>query len=137
MTPAFVGFIVVALVWRRGDGLGVFGARKNWLTSAWVSLWKRVADRAIVAPVLVSSAIGPTPMDLQFWPGAVVMMSPRCDRVDGTRGARLVRQVLVLMVYLIRHDAPPAALSVLTWRILFTVEVEPDRARVRGSFGSS
>jgi Ca2+:H+ antiporter len=59
-----------------------------------------------VTPVLVLASyfIGPTPMDLQFWPGAVVMM------LIATLTAALVTNsgrsawfvgVLVLMVYLV------------------------------------
>jgi len=59
-----------------------------------------------VAPVLVllSYVIGPTPMDLQFWPGAVVMMliatMTAMFVTVGGRSAWFVG-VLVLMVYLI------------------------------------
>ena len=59
-----------------------------------------------VAPILVllSYVIGPAPMDLQFWPGAVVMM------LIATMTAALVTNsgrsawfvgVLILIVYLI------------------------------------
>ena len=54
--------------------------------------------------VLLSYVIGPTPMDLQFWPGAVVMMLiatvTACLVTSGGRSAWFVG-VLVLMVYLI------------------------------------
>jgi Ca2+:H+ antiporter len=59
-----------------------------------------------VAPVLVllSYVLGPTPMDLQFWPGAVVMMfiaTMTASLVtNGGRSAWFVG-VLVVMVYLI------------------------------------
>jgi Ca2+:H+ antiporter len=59
-----------------------------------------------VAPVLVllSYVIGPAPMNLQFWPGAVVMMLIATMTValvtNNGRSAWFVG-VLVLMVYLI------------------------------------
>jgi Ca2+:H+ antiporter len=59
-----------------------------------------------VAPVLVllSYVIGPTPMNLQFWPGAVIMMLIATMTVslvtNSGRSAWFVG-VLVLMVYLI------------------------------------
>jgi Ca2+:H+ antiporter len=59
-----------------------------------------------VAPVLVllSYVIGPAPMNLQFWPGAVVMMLiatlTAAFVTNSGRSAWFVG-VLVLMVYLI------------------------------------
>jgi Ca2+:H+ antiporter len=59
-----------------------------------------------VAPVLVllSYAIGPGPMDLQFWPGAVVMILLATVTAAfvtvGGRSAWFVG-VLILMVYLV------------------------------------
>ena len=53
------------------------GARKNRLDlSVGIALGSASQIALFVAPVLVllSYVIGPTPMDLQFWPGAVVMM---------------------------------------------------------------
>src|SRR5204862_8195509 len=78
MTPAFVGFIVVALVGGAAEMVSAFsGARKNRLDlSVGIALGSATQIALFVAPVLVllSYVIGPTPMDLQFWPGAVVMM---------------------------------------------------------------
>ena len=78
MTPAFVGFIVVALVGGAAEMASAFsGARKNRLDlSVGIALGSASQIALFVAPVLVllSYVIGPTPMDLQFWPGAVVMM---------------------------------------------------------------
>jgi Ca2+:H+ antiporter len=78
MTPVFVGFIVVALVGGAAEMASAFsGARKNRLDlSVGIALGSASQIALFVAPVLVllSYAIGPTPMDLQFWPGAVVMM---------------------------------------------------------------
>ena len=78
MTPAFVGFIVVALVGGAAEmGSAFSGARKNRLDlSVGIALGSASQIALFVAPVLVllSYVLGPTPMDLQFWPGAVVMM---------------------------------------------------------------
>jgi Ca2+:H+ antiporter len=78
MTPAFVGFIVVALVGGAAEmGSAFSGARKNRLDlSVGIALGSASQIALFVAPVLalLSYVIGPAPMDLQFWPGAVVMM---------------------------------------------------------------
>jgi Ca2+:H+ antiporter len=78
MTPAFVGFIVVALVGGAAEMASAFSAaRKNRLDlSVGIALGSASQIALFVAPVLVllSYAMGPVPMDLQFWPGAVVMM---------------------------------------------------------------
>jgi Ca2+:H+ antiporter len=78
MTPAFVGFIVVALVGGAAEMASASsGARKNRLDlSVGIALGSAAQIALFVAPMLVllSYAIGPTPMELQFWPGAVVMM---------------------------------------------------------------
>jgi Ca2+:H+ antiporter len=78
MTPAFVGFIVVALVGAAAEMASAFsGARKNRLDlSVGIALGSASQIALFVAPVLVllSYVMGPAPMDLQFWPGAVVMM---------------------------------------------------------------
>jgi Ca2+:H+ antiporter len=108
MTPAFVGFIVVALVGAAAEMASAFsGARKNRLDlSVGIALGSASQIALFVAPVLVllSYVLGPSPMTLQFWPGAVVMM------LIATMTAALVTNsgrsawfvgVLVLMVYLI------------------------------------
>jgi Ca2+:H+ antiporter len=108
MTPAFVGFIVVALVGGAAEMVSAFsGARKNRLDlSVGIALGSASQIALFVAPVLVllSYVLGPTPMDLQFWPGAVAMM------LIATMSASLVASsgrsawfigVLVLVVYLI------------------------------------
>ena len=78
MTQAFVGFIVVALVGGAAEMASAFsGARKNRLDlSVGIALGSAAQIALFVAPVLVlaSYVIGPSPMNLQFWPGAVVMM---------------------------------------------------------------
>jgi Ca2+:H+ antiporter len=108
MTPAFVGFIVVALVGAAAEMASAFsGARKNRLDlSVGIALGSASQIALFVAPVLVLASyfIGPKPMDLQFWPGAVAMM------MVATLTAALVTNsgrsawfvgVLVLMVYLV------------------------------------
>jgi Ca2+:H+ antiporter len=107
-TPAFVGFIVVALVGGAAEmGSSFSGARKNRLDlSVGIALGSASQIALFVAPVLVllTYFLGPQPMDLQFWPGAVVMM------LIATMAAALVTSsgrspwfvgVLVLMVYLV------------------------------------
>jgi Ca2+:H+ antiporter len=120
MTPAFVGFIVVALVGAAAEIASAFsGARKNRLDlSVGIALGSASQIALFVAPLLVllSYLVGTTPMDLQFWPGAVVMM------LIATMTAALVTNsgrsawfvgVLLLMVYLIfamtLYLLPPAA----------------------------
>jgi Ca2+:H+ antiporter len=108
MTQAFVGFIVVALVGGAAEMASAFsGARKNRLDlSVGIALGSASQIALFVAPVLVllSYVIGPTPMDLQFWPGAVVMMLIATLTVslvtNSGRSAWFVG-VLLLMVYLI------------------------------------
>jgi Ca2+:H+ antiporter len=108
MTPAFVGFIVVALVGGAAEMASAFsGARKNRLDlSVGIALGSASQIALFVAPVLVllSYVIGPTPMDLQLWPGAVVMVLiatlTAALVTNGGRSAWFVG-VLVLMVYLI------------------------------------
>ena len=108
MTPAFVGFIVVALVGGAAEMAAAFsGARKNRLDlSVGIALGSAAQIALFVAPVLVllSYVMGPAPMDLQFWPGAVVMMLiatlTAAFVTNSGRSAWFVG-VLLLMVYLI------------------------------------
>lgn len=108
MTPAFVGFIVVAIVGAAAEMAASFSAaRKNRLDlSVGIALGSASQIALFVAPVLVlvSYVISPTPMDLQFWPGAVVMMliaALSASMVtNGGRSAWFLG-VLLLMVYLI------------------------------------
>ena len=108
MTPAFVGFIVVALVGATAEMAAAFsGARKNRLDlSVGIALGSAAQTALFVAPVLVllSYLIGPTPMDLQLWPGAVMMTLVAALTAalvtNGGRSAWFIG-VLVVMVYLI------------------------------------
>jgi Ca2+:H+ antiporter len=107
MSKAFVGFIVVALVGAAAEMAAAFsGARKNRLDlSVGIALGSSTQIALFVAPVLVlaSYALGPTPMTLQFWPGAVLMMMIATLTAtfisNGGRSAWFVG-VLVLAVYL-------------------------------------
>jgi len=120
MTPAFVGFVVVALVGGAAEMASAFsGARKNRLDlSVGIAMGSASQIALFVAPVLVllSYVVGPTPMDLRFWPGAVVMMLIATLTAtlvtSGGRSAWFVG-VLVLKVYLIfamtLYLLPPAS----------------------------
>jgi Ca2+:H+ antiporter len=106
MTPAFVGFIIVALVGGAAEMATSFSAaRKNRLDlSVGVALGAASQIALFVAPVLVlvSYVLGPTPMDLQFWPGAVVMMliaTMTASLVTNSGRSAWFVGVLLLMVY--------------------------------------
>ena len=108
MSQAFVGFIVVALVGGAAEMAAAFsGARKNRLDlSVGIALGSASQIALFVAPVLVllSYVIGPAPMDLQFWPGAVVMVliaTLTATLVTNSGRSAWFVGVLVLMVYLI------------------------------------
>jgi Ca2+:H+ antiporter len=108
MTPAFVGFIVVALVGGAAEMAAAFsGARKNRLDlSVGIALGSASQIALFVAPVLVllSYVIGPSPMDLQLWPGAVVMVlfaTLTAFLVTNSGRSAWFVGVLVLMVYLV------------------------------------
>jgi Ca2+:H+ antiporter len=120
MTPAFVGFIVVALVGAAAEMAAAFaGARKNRLDlSVGIALGSAAQIALFVAPVLVllSHLIGPTPMSLEFWPGAVVMVliaTTTAFLVTNSGRSAWFVGVLVLMVYLIfamtLYQLPPRA----------------------------
>ena len=108
MTPAFVGFIVVALVGGAAEMASAFSAaRKDRLDlSVGIALGSASQIALFVAPflVLLSYVIGPVPMDLQFWPGAVVMMliaTMTASLVTNSGRSAWFVGVLILMVYLI------------------------------------
>ena len=120
MSPAFIGFIVVSLVGASAEMAAAFSAaRKNHLDlSVGIALGSAAQIALFVAPVLVllSYFVGPTPMDLNLWPGAVAMI------LFGTLTSSLVTTsgrsawflgALVIMVYLIfaitLYLLPPAA----------------------------
>ncbi len=108
MTPAFVGFIIVALVGAAAEMTSAFsGALKNRLDlSVGIALGSASQIALFVAPVMVllSHFIGPTPMDLQFWPGAVVMVliaTLTAAFVTNSGRSTWFVGALILMVYLI------------------------------------
>jgi Ca2+:H+ antiporter len=108
MSQAFVGFIVVALVGGAAEMASAFsGARKNRLDlSVGIALGSASQIALFVAPVLVlvSYFIGPTPMSLDFWPGAVAMMffaTLTAALVTNSGRSAWFVGVLVLMVYLV------------------------------------
>jgi len=108
ITPAFVGFIIVALVGGAAEMASAFsGARKNRLDlSVGIALGSASQIALFVAPILVllSYVIGPAPMDLQFWPGAVVMMlisTIAVSMVTGSGRSAWFVGVVLLTVYII------------------------------------
>jgi Ca2+:H+ antiporter len=106
MSQAFVGFIVVALVGAAAEMAVAFSAaRKDRLDlSVSIALGSASQIALFVAPVLVllSYVVGPAPMDLQFWPGAVVMVLiatlTATFITNGGRSAWFVG-VLLILVY--------------------------------------
>jgi Ca2+:H+ antiporter len=108
LTPAFVGFIVVALVGAAAEMASAFSAaRKNHLDlSVSIALGSAAQIALFVAPVLVllSFLVGPAPMDLNFWPGAVAMVFIATITsalvIESGRSAWFVG-ALVIMVYLV------------------------------------
>ena len=108
MSPAFVGFIIVAIVGAAAEMAVAFSAaRKNRLDmSVSIALGSASQIALFVAPVLVllSYVVGPTPMDLQFWPGAVTMMMiatvTSCFITNSGRSAWFVG-ALLLFIYAI------------------------------------
>jgi Ca2+:H+ antiporter len=108
MTQAFVGFIVVALVGGAAEMVAAFsGARKNRMDlSVGIALGSSTQIALFVGPLLVllSYFIGPMPMDLQFWPGAVVMIlfaSLTATLVTNSGKSAWFVGVLLLMVYMV------------------------------------
>jgi Ca2+:H+ antiporter len=108
MSPAFVGFIVVALVGAAAEMAAAFSAaRKNHLDlSVSIALGSAAQIALFVAPVLVllSYVIGPAPMDLNFWPGAVAMIlfaTLTASLVTTSGRSAWFVGALAIMVYLI------------------------------------
>jgi Ca2+:H+ antiporter len=108
MSQAFVGFVVVALVGGAAEMSAAFaGARKNRLDlSVAIALGSASQIALFVAQtlVLLSYAVGPRPMDLEFWPGAVVMMlvsTLTAGMATNNGRSAWFLGVLVLSVYLV------------------------------------
>jgi Ca2+:H+ antiporter len=106
LTDAFVGFVVVALVGGAAEiASAVSAARRDRLDlSIGIALGSATQIALFVAPVLVlaSYVLGPAPMTLQFWPGAVAMMmlaALTAALVGGTGRSAWFTGVLVLAVY--------------------------------------
>ncbi|QOZ35517.1 calcium/proton exchanger [Bradyrhizobium sp. CCBAU 53421] len=105
LSPAFVGFIIVALVGAAAEMAVAFSAaRKNRLDmSVSIALGSASQIALFVAPalVLLSYVIGPKPMDLQFWPGAVTMVMiasvTSCFITNSGRSAWFIGALLVLI----------------------------------------
>ncbi len=108
MSPAFVGFIVVALVGAAAEMATAFSAAmKNRLDlSVSVGMGSASQIALFVAPVLVllSYFIAPVPMDMVFWPGAVMMVmiaTITASLVTSSGRSAWFVGVLLLAVYLI------------------------------------
>jgi Ca2+:H+ antiporter len=108
LAPAFVGFIIVAMVGGTAEMVSALAAaRKDRLDlSVGIALGSASQIALFVAPVLVlvSYLIGPTPMDLQFWPGAVAMMllaTMVASLVTNTGRSAWFVGALVVIVYVI------------------------------------
>ena len=107
MGQAFIGFIVVALVGGSAEMAAAFSAaRKNHLDlSVGIALGSAAQIALFVAPVLVllSYFVGPTPMDLTFWPGEVAMVlfaTLTASFVANSGRSAWFVGVVALMVYL-------------------------------------
>ena len=105
MSPAFVGFIIVAIVGAAAEMTVAFSAARRDRLDMSVSIALGSASQIalFVAPVLVllSYVIGPAPMDLQFWPGAVKMvMIAAVTTAFVTNGGRSAWFIGVLLVFI-------------------------------------
>ena len=108
LSPAFVGFVLVALVGSAAEVATAFSAAaKDRLDlSVGIALGSAAQIALFVAPLLVllSYVIGPAPMSLEFWPGAIAMMLlatlAATMLTSGGRSAWFVG-VMILMVYAI------------------------------------
>jgi Ca2+:H+ antiporter len=120
LSPAFVGFIVVPLVGGAAEFASAFSAaRKDRLDlSVSIALGSASQIALFVAPLLVvlSFVIGPVPMGLDFWPGAMVMMliaALSAALLTAAGQSAWFSGVLVLMVYAIfaitLYALPPGA----------------------------
>lgn len=118
MSPAFVGFVVVALVGGAAEAMTAFSAaRKNRLDlSVGIALGSAAQIALFVAPVLAlaSHFVAPAPMDLSFTPGQVVavfvsMLAAALAAMSGRSawftGAQLIAVycVFAITLYLLPH----------------------------------
>lgn len=108
MSAAFVGFIVVAIVGAAAEMTTAFAAaaRNRLDLSVGIALGSAAQIALFVAPflVIVSYFVGPAPMSLEFWPGAVAMIliatMAATLMTNGGRSAWFIG-VMILMVYAI------------------------------------
>jgi Ca2+:H+ antiporter len=106
MTELFVGVVVVALVGNAAEHVSAvtLAAADHMDAALAIAVGSSTQIALFVAPVLVllSYLVGPSPMNLQFWPGAVVMMLIAALTAslvtNGGRSTWFVG-VLALMVY--------------------------------------
>ena len=142
ISPAFVGFIIVALVGGAAEMVSALSAaRKNRLDlSVGIALGSASQIALFVAPVLVlaSYVIGPTPMNLQFWPGAVAMIliaTMTAALVSNTGRSAWFVGVLVVTVYLIfamalffvAAQCPMNARTILVERVHIALAFRPEK----------
>jgi Ca2+:H+ antiporter len=106
MSQAFVGFIIVGLVGGAAEMASAFSAaRKDRLDlSIGIGMGASTQISLFVAPVLVLASywLGPSPMTLQFWPGAVFMMliaTVTASFISNSGRSAWFVGVLVLAVY--------------------------------------
>jgi Ca2+:H+ antiporter len=120
LSPAFVGFIIVALVGAAAEMAVAFSAaRKNRLDmSVSIALGSASQIALFVAPLLVllSYVVGPSPMDLQFWPGAVTMVmisTVTCCFVTSTGRSAWFVGMLLVFIYaifaMVLYMVPPGS----------------------------
>ena len=120
MSPAFVGFIIVSIVGAAAEMAVAFSAaRKDHLDmSVSIALGSASQIALFVAPalVLLSYVVGPAPMNLQFWPGAVTMVmisAVMATFITNSGRSAWFIGVLLLLVYAIfavtLYVIPPAA----------------------------
>lgn len=112
MSAPFVGFIVVALVGAAAEMATAFSAaRKNRLDlSVSIAMGSASQIALFIAPVIVllSYLIAPAPMDLVFWPGAVlmVMIATTTAALFASSGrSAWIMGVLLLAVYAVFASA--------------------------------
>ncbi|MGC1577601.1 MAG: calcium/proton exchanger [Beijerinckiaceae bacterium] len=105
MSPAFVGFIIVPIVGAAAEMAVAFSAaRKNRLDlSVSIAMGSASQIALFVAPVMVllSYVVGPAPMNMEFWPGAVTMvMIAAVTATFITNGGRSAWFIGVLLLFI-------------------------------------
>ena len=105
MSSAFVGFIIVPIVGAAAEMAVAFSAaRKNRLDmSVSIAMGSASQIALFVAPVMVllSYVVGPAPMNMEFWPGAVTMvMIAAVTATFITNGGRSAWFIGVLLLFI-------------------------------------